>query len=138
MYGLLKAKPQLFSVILLIPIFAGCSPSYKTAYLYSLPMDEKQAVCFSICEEHRGHCVQLAKSEKRNCELRNQIATIAYRQCLSVNKSGYGGAIGPACDDTQDFCFSDIERCNANYRGCFIDCGGEISEQMICTSNCPD
>lgn len=137
MYRLNAAKLQNFPIVLLMLTIAGCTPSYKTAYLYSLPQDEKQAVCFSICDKHRSRCLQHVQTEKRNCELRNQMAHMAYRQCLSVNRSG-PGATSPVCDDNQNFCFSDPERCEANYRKCFMDCGGEISEDSVCITHCPD
>lgn len=137
MYESRSIKLPLFFMFVLIVVSSACTPAYQTLYRYSEPVDEKQAVCFPICEKHRIDCVQIAKSEKRNCELRNQIARMTYRQCLSVNKPG-PGAIAPNCDANQDFCFSDIERCDNNFRNCFLDCGGEISEDRICTANCPD
>jgi hypothetical protein len=116
---------RLLAAITSLAIAAGCE---TTHYEFKAPASEQGRLCTVHCagiqETCRGNDSARVQNEKAMCEHSNDIAM---RSCLS--KAGNKDQEKDCYNKRRSCYVSDqLERCEANYRQCFVGCGGSIRE----------
>ncbi|MCI5149926.1 MAG: hypothetical protein D3916_11160 [Candidatus Electrothrix sp. MAN1_4] len=116
----------LFSLLSLI--LSACGPMYKTEYMLEPPTSQQGKLCIMQCEQNWSECKNEVKSDNKDCQHRNEIASLKLEQCI---KSGER-----ACYDPRTPCLPpSFEQCNKEYRYCFQSCGGKVVPQVTCVDS---
>ena len=129
-------KIKIFWVACLTGLLGGCGPQFVTKYSYEPPSTAEGRICAMQCENSRAQCVQLVDMERQNCEIREQQRRLAYDLCVSQSNKK---AKETGCYMQYEFCgggWEARERCTAPYNSCYAVCGGQVSSQTVCVSNC--
>lgn len=106
-------------------ILTGCE---TTHYDYRAPASAQGQMCITQCagikEQCIGNEISRAQNSKATCERSNDSAM---RSCMAKasNKEQE-----KQCEKNRQYCidFEFTERCEVNYRACFVNCGGAIIE----------
>lgn len=112
-----------FAALLLT--LAGCE---TVEYQYRAPATEQGRMCVTQCagikEMCHGNEMQRAEAERATCE-RNSSRN--YRACMSKARSKDEMQ---NCEKRKDSCFvsENTYRCEVDYRACYVNCGGAITE----------
>lgn len=107
----------------LVLALAACE---TTHYEFTAPKSDQGRFCVTQCAAVREACagneMQRAQSEKYTCERSNDVAL---RACLNkaTNKDQEKD-----CERRRKHCWTgeNMGRCEADYRQCFVNCGGAI------------
>jgi hypothetical protein len=116
---------RLLAAFLALAFVAGCE---TTHYELRPPVSEQGRMCTIHClgirETCRGNDIARVQNEKAMCERSNDIAM---RSCLS--KAGTKDQ-EKDCQQKRRSCYvsDDFDRCEENYRQCFVGCGGTVIE----------
>jgi hypothetical protein len=108
-------------------LLAGCE---TIRYELRPPASETGRLCVTQCEGNKEYCrdneMHRARMEKQDCEhrtehklhecLRGADSPETRRNCENKNKVSSCSA------------YEDMERCEANYRNCFGQCGGTVTK----------
>ncbi len=120
-------------IIFLLLFVSGCGPIYDTRYYYTPPQDPGAQSCIFQCENMKMQCEQLEMMKVENC---NQRARMDQDRCReNIRRQGRE----PKSDECNYFssCSPDNERCDAQYRICYQNCGGKVHAEEVCVFNCP-
>lgn len=129
-YLLMRSIFGWFSLALLV---VGCaSPVYQQQLRLVEPSTPYGQNCVGICSQGREQCLTLKELEYANCR---RVAQSEYELCLArENVPVYAPSRKcylERCERASE------ESCDDDFRECFIDCGGKIVEEEVCTANCP-
>lgn len=120
---------------------SGCGPVYETRYQYVPPATADGKVCANQCTQIESLCARNCRLEERACVSdarrdaeRDYDHYVRERQAAhqpidkTVNdfRYDYHCAASRACE----------QRCEADYRGCYQTCGGQVTESSVCTAFC--
>lgn len=112
-----------------LALLTGCE---TTHYIYHPPASDPGRLCVTQCsatrETCRGNEMQRAQHEKSSCE---RTSDTTYRACMAQPVAKEQAKEKPQeCEKKRKSCWSyeDTERCEANYRECFVNCGGAVEE----------
>lgn len=116
-------------MLLTAALLSGCETTY---YTFRPPASDAGRICVTQCastrEACRGHEMERAQREKASCE---RSADTAYRACMGqpVPKEKEKDK-AQDCDKKRKSCWSyeDTERCETEYRECFVNCGGAVEQ----------
>jgi hypothetical protein len=111
-------------------VLIGCSPRYSTNYTYVRPATEQGQLCASQCDAARLQCLQNEQLKKQNCETEKRLKRAEYDLCVEKNgakKCTYPMAV---------FCGADKKSCLQSYNICYANCGGVVTGERVCVSNC--
>lgn len=116
---------RLLAAVFAMVLMSGCETVH---YDYRAPTSDMGRMCVSQCAAVKEQCVgneiQRAQREKSTCERSNDSN---YRACMSKasNKDEE-----KECGKKRKYCSSSeyTERCERDYRMCFVNCGGRIIE----------
>ena len=115
-------------VSLMLVALSACGPMYKTEYILEPPETQQGQVCIMQCEQNRTQCKNNIKSALKDCQHRNEIASIKLENCI---KSG-----DMTCYDTRTPCRPlNFEQCNKEHRYCYQSCGGKAIPQVTCVDS---
>lgn len=131
-------KLPFFALILLILTLglAGCGPIYDTRYDLTPPSDEAGRFCTVECERLRLDCRRAEDRKYQNCQRDRQDAESAYQRCRNRYKDNPDKHCRYLSPTT--YCASaDYAACDADYRRCFQNCGGQVHSRQVCVFNCP-
>ncbi len=117
--------PSPARLLYLLPFFllAACE---TTHYEYHAPASDQGRLCVTQCgavrELCKGNEIQRAQSEKEICERSNDNL---YRACMRNAKNKDQEK---SCENKKKYCWDseNFSACEADYRQCFIHCGGSI------------
>lgn len=114
----------------LLYLLSACGPVYRVEYTYQPPQDAMGTNCILLCENIKMQCRTNEKYRIQSCEDQNRIARLEYERCVAV---GYDYC----WDDWTMFCgMENYQRCDADYRQCYQNCGGQIFSREVCVSGC--
>ncbi len=126
---------QLLTLLLLIPLLAGCGPVYRTVYDYVPPDDPAGKQCLNQClqmyETCRSSAENRAAQERATCQ---QTAALTYAACLASAKTDLDRSrcsSSSYCNRQADFSY-----CMSNYRLCYQNCGGIVTSREECVEFC--
>lgn len=111
--------------LLAILLLVGCETIH---YEYRPPVTEQGRFCVTQCgaikEICKGNEIRRAQSEKEICERSNDSN---YRACMRNAKNKEQEK---SCDSKKKHCWGseNFYGCEADYRQCFVNCGGSIRE----------
>lgn len=114
-----------FALPLFFFILAGCETIH---YEYHPPVSDQGKTCVTQCaaikELCKGNEIQRAQGEKDICE---RSSASDYRTCMHKAKNKDDEK---ACDRKKKSCWQseNFYTCEADYRRCFVNCGGRIRE----------
>jgi len=111
-----------------LSILAGCTTMH---YDFKAPDTDQGRYCVTQCagikEACNGNEIHRANSEKTSCERSNDTV---YMACMgkSANKEQE-----KECEKHRKYCWSnpDSDRCDGDYRMCFVNCGGSIHQYEL-------
>lgn len=139
-------------------MLSGCStePRYRTSFNLVQPTTIEGRQCTTQCDTNQILCEQNERDQVYRCEenARRQTAQCEedarrqYRSCM--NQAQYGGntraSLESSCQSILNsstmncgYRFNHCEaagRCEANYRACFSNCGGQVEKHVVCVANC--
>ncbi len=119
-------------------LLAACGPAYRTNYVLNEPATESGRLCSANVIEMSNACVQSCRQMAHQCETTNS----AFATSIDLGKGGrwgrslgydIGGRTGSA-DCSSSKCEAS---CLAAARQSHTNCGGTVTEQTVCTRNCP-
>ena len=137
----MKGSISKTSVIgLLIFQLASCGPIYSTDYRFTPPAGKSAGPagksagrCLDRCQADSDHCRREQADQKEFCEEQNQqLMDSCNRKILAdknrpANWTECGRQL--SCDYPESVCDQD-------YRGCYRECGGTVTEEQVCVMNC--
>ncbi len=106
-------------------MLCGCE---STSYILKPPVSDQGRLCVAQCaankESCRGHETQRAQREKAICE---RTADTVFQACMSKATTK---DMEKECEKKRKGCWSyeDFDRCDSEYRECFVLCGGSVEE----------
>jgi hypothetical protein len=111
----------------LIPLLllAACK---TTHYEYTTPASDAGRFCITQCAGIKEQCVgneyDRAQHEKSRCE---HSSDNIFKVCMGKAKTKDDEK---QCDKKRNICgaYENTDRCEANYRACYVDCGGQVQE----------
>lgn len=131
---------RLFLFLVVAATVAACGPVYDTQYHYTAPKDPTGRQLAGQCRVVQNMC-------KQNCQMREQACRAdarsegmmeyqAYvaeqrRKNLPIKRSADSFISTYGCDS--DSC---EDACEADYRGCYVEAGGQIRAQRVCVAFC--
>ncbi|WP_041795432.1 hypothetical protein [Pararhodospirillum photometricum] len=131
---------RLLAVGLLIGVAAACGPIYETSYEFRAPRSPEGRVCTSQCLNWQQNCTHSCQRDEERCKDRErEDARREYRRYVDEKRragqkvtktessfyDGYGCARSSCRDD-----------CDSMYRQCFVNCGGSVVPNTVCTAFC--
>lgn len=128
-----------FIVLSICCLVSGCGPSYKTTYRFSPPPDELGRSCAAGCLERLQGCKARCKAELYQCERLEDIraeneylkyANSRLKSGQKLKKHRHHFKSYTACRN------SCSKECDVHHRICHVNCGGDVTEQTICTARC--
>lgn len=127
-------------ICLLAVCLTSCAPVYQTDYTFLPPENQHGQTCVLQCENTRLQCRQLADARYQTCLSRVELA---YQACEARKIYRYDYKNGEAecvhnCYCYRESCTDDSESCQAQYRGCYQTCGGQVLSKTYCVSNCDE
>ena len=119
--------PNTYFILALIAALAlsGCESTY---YIFKAPESDQGRMCVTQCastkESCRGHEIQRAQREKATCE---RTADMVFQACMSKAATKDQEK---ECEKKRKSCwtYEDTDRCETEYRECFVLCGGSVEE----------
>lgn len=121
-------KKYYWTILLLF--ISGCGPQYSTTYSYVRPTTEHGQSCIFQCENSRLQCSQNEDLKLENCESREREERLSYDLC--VEKNGQKKCSSPS----MRFCYRNNSICKESYNQCYSSCGGTVTSNTVCVSNC--
>ena len=105
------------------------TPYYKTDYTYIQPepKTEINSLCISQCGSSQSQCKQneemMANDRRREDEQKAN-------ECRKTSKPG----LWSLCNTYS--IGANYGRCTNEYNNCFTTCGGKVTSETVCVSNC--
>jgi len=130
----MNANARLLILPLLLLLLTGCGPIYETRYDLLPPTDDAGRFCTVECERVKLDCRRLEDRKYQQCNRDRQDAEADYQRCLDRNKNDSG-----KCKrlSNKTYCrAANYEACDADYRRCFQNCGGQVHSRQVCVFNC--
>jgi hypothetical protein len=106
---------------------------YETRYYYTPPQDPGAQSCIFQCENMKMQCEQL---EMMKVENSNQRARMDQDRCRDNIRRQGREPNSSECNYFSTYS-ADNERCEAQYRICYQNCGGRVQAEQVCVFNCP-
>ena len=130
-------KLCIFTVLVIL--VSACGPTYQTFYDFHPLKNASERNCGGHCLKDKQNCRQMEQLMLRECESR---AELQYQLCETRKIYGYDKKGKWECVDncycSRDSCSENTERCEEDYRNCYVICGGKITATTRCTSNCEE
>lgn len=128
---------SLLGIAVLVSGLTACGPVYDTSYTYVQPKAWRGKQCANRCLRDRSYCRSNCQSRDQSCRnTANLAATPAYLAYLEQQKQQNFPL------DRNVTNFADYSRCTdrcgcqATYRECFTNCGGEVVASIRCVAFC--
>ncbi|MCK5424200.1 MAG: hypothetical protein KAI89_02430 [Emcibacter sp.] len=129
---------------------SGCfGPQYRTVHEFSPPESPQGRMCVNKCLDSKTYCErtgqQVRIQQKQMCLQEEKIqAEMRYEDYLHVmehkgevaEKSYYDFYRKYNCNHINEG--SHDPTCEANYRACYQNCGGQVQSHTYCVSNCDE
>lgn len=150
-------------MLLMVVIFFGCGPQYKTFTTYVPPLDSSGKDCVQKCYDDKMACERQAIQQTQICQKEAQLQ--AKQEYLNakedyLNRLEAWNRMYLSCEQKKPhegckhiyddrprepllsdlskfyFCPDETDKCTSNYDMCFEMCGGQIFRETRCISNC--
>ncbi len=134
MFRIMQSAGRKYNVVINIAglsmaLLAGCGPIYETQYTLQPPATQQGQMCVMQCEQIKNQCRNNEQLRYQNCESQNQYARLELQRCVNA---GYSD-----CYDGTIWCAGpEYDRCDAEHRGCFQNCGGAVFSEQVCIMGC--
>lgn len=112
-------------LIILAALLGGCA---TTHYDFKAPESDQGRYCVTQCaaikEACNGNEIRRTNAEKASCERSNDVVFMACAGKSAAKDQE------KECEKHRKYCWSspDTDRCDNEYRSCFVNCGGSIHE----------
>lgn len=116
-------------ILLFSHAITACSPVFETQFTLQEPEMTSQKQCVLQCADLNKSCLVLAQQHLAVCEMNNQYKHIDRYSCLGINNH-------KPCHASPKACIDETGSCEDNFRACFKQCGGAITRESVCISNC--
>lgn len=129
---------KFFSLFILVFLFS-CGPVYRTDYNYTPPRTTHGMQCTSGCQTTRQQCELIEDQRHDNCKIK---AELEFFRCEHNKRFRFNQKTGERecirnCNCFRPFCSNPSkERCDRQYRSCYMNCGGKVTSNTYCVSNC--
>lgn len=133
---------RLTAVLMLAAIVAACGPMYDTQYFYTPPSD-------SAGRQLAGQCRVMSRMCAQNCELRESACRSEARDDARYEYNRYvkqrqkeNAKIKKSLDsfvrDSHCSSSSCENACDAEYRSCYTEAGGQVRSKQVCVAFCDE
>jgi hypothetical protein len=121
-----------FAIVVAALLFAACDPIYTTDYRYTPPTDKAGKQCLAQCGAARSFCRSAASQEAQNDRLQCDLAARDdYEHCLQSAHGDSSKCYRRSCTANPYY-----GTCESDYRECYQNCGGQVTEVKQCHFNC--
>ena len=139
-WTMLYLRLKLALSFLLIAFLTSCGPVYKTNYTYIPPENEEGKSCIFQCDNTKLQCYQLEDMRYQRCLDR---ADRDYYRCEANRRYVYNykkkrRECRHNCYCFRSSCSQTREVCDDRYRTCYQTCGGSVTSETVCVSNCEE
>lgn len=111
-------------------------PVYSTQTTNALPNSEAGRLCIAQCQQTLQLCENNSDMAYQSCKAERLIrAESEYRDYLRSLRPGEKKRRDLSSFEISS-CYRGDPACSTNYTQCYLNCGGVITEQTFCTSNC--
>lgn len=133
------APPRVFARALvpslLLPLLVACGPIYRTDYSYIPPESASGRQCLNQCLGMQSMCRATAENRASQSNAAcQQSALLKYTTCLATARSDQERgrcSSSSYCNESANY-----SRCDAEYRMCYQNCGGEVLSRQVCVMGC--
>jgi hypothetical protein len=129
-----KSVREFVGACCLLGLVAGCGPIYDTRYHFVPPSDPSARSCIFQCENLKMQCEELEQMRVENCDYR---ARLDQDRCRAEIRRQGREPKSHECSSLGGSCYANTERCEAKYRQCYQNCGGQVRTEQVCVFNCP-
>jgi hypothetical protein len=134
---MLKFINATFCIILLQMLLQGCSPIYKTNYIYHPIKSEGSRACANECLHNKQNCRSQCLELQRKCEHDANMLAVASE--LIKNQSS-PSTISSTRTNLLNDCYKHADQCelscDEDHKLCHENCGGEVTVQRLCVKHC--
>lgn len=131
----MSTKISIYAFLFLTSAMLGCGPAlprYESHYIFHDPNTSNGLGCVGQCNQIKKQCDEIQEMKRRECE---NNADLAQRTCeWNIRQREHRDSKWYEC--WRDSCSTDYETCNKDYRVCYQNCGGQITLETVCVSNC--
>ena len=126
---------------MIVILLQGCSPVYKTNYIYHPVKSESAAICANQCLQQKQNCQGNSMEFHRQCEREAYILSMASGFInRSFDATGSSNTNYSTRSDILNHCHKQTEKsnlsCQENHKLCHENCGGEVTLQTVCIQYC--
>lgn len=138
---------RLIALIFVILLLGACAPTYDVTYHFEPPEKIRGKHCVNKCLDKKQKCRKDCTIFKNNCidqsiesrAIRDSYTLLLLERGVEAHQQNHNHyhfyeLDQDRCKYEEDTC---KDTCEDDYRDCYINCGGRVSQQTICTSNCP-
>lgn len=131
---------RLLAPLLLVLTLAACGPIYDTQYHFTPPADPTGRQLVGQCRMSRDMCRQncemremSCKSDARSYGMREYHRYVEQRrrERAPIKRSPDSFVSDYHCNSG-----SCVDSCDGNYRACYVESGGTVRAQRVCTAFC--
>jgi hypothetical protein len=131
---------RLLAPLLLVLTLAACGPIYDTQYHFTPPADPMGRQLVGQCRMSRDMCRQncemremSCKSEARSYGMREYHRYVEQRrrEKAPIKRSPDSFVSDYHCSSS-----SCVDSCDGGYRACYVESGGTVRAQRVCTAFC--
>lgn len=115
---------------------AACSPVYRTNYNLIPPATAQGQTCVMAVKSMSDTCMNNCSQMSRSCRSFGTGVSLGYgfSNTRGYRDPFYNSSILDDRDCSPRQC---EETCLASARNAHLSCGGTITEEVVCTANCP-
>lgn len=115
----------------------ACGPIYNVSYQYKPPHRNKARRCIVACQRNKLMCQRNASQQYDRCEDRALRSAQASYHAYRVNQRRSHQPVKRNLDDFKyDWGCSSGNNCDADYRQCYVTCGGTVITHRTCVAFC--
>lgn len=109
-----------------LSVISACSLKNPT-YEFSAAENVQQQQCFDHCAQILKFCKRLDRQQYQLCSMQ--------RMMNRIQLSGCCGRAAP-CFSSYSVCTTEQYQCNSDFRACYEQCGGTVTEIAPCEKDC--
>ena len=118
-------------------LLAACSPVYRTNYDLLPPPTREGQLCAANVKLMSDTCMANCAQMARSCRSFTPGINVGYGFGRGSYEPVYGPGASTLADDRDCSPRQCEESCLASARTAHTNCGGTITQQTVCTANCP-
>jgi len=126
-------KTHFWVLSILLTVLLGCSPQYRTTYLYEVPSTERGRLCVINCQKMKQKCFHWSENSYQQCLNRDVLVNLSTQRSSVETFAPHDAHTSYRCEGRKS---SQDENCLSDYNACYELCGGFVEAIQECVMNC--